>query len=80
MLAPAACTSPNAGQSSSRCLAVPTGRCCVAACRDPVYEVAWLQGKTGTEAMTASSDGTVRWWDTRKLAEPTEVRWQRVCG
>ncbi len=41
--------------------------------RDPVYEVAWLQGKTSTEAMTASSDGSVRWWDTRKLAEPTEV-------
>lgn len=39
-----------------------------------MYEVAWLQGKTGTEAMTASSDGTVRWWDMRKLAEPTEVR------
>lgn len=52
-------------------------RGCGAAGRDPVYEVAWLQGKTGTEAMTASSDGTVRWWDTRKLAEPTEVR---CCG
>lgn len=38
-----------------------------------MYEVAWLQGKTSTEAMTASSDGSVRWWDTRKLAEPTEV-------
>ncbi|KAK9846621.1 hypothetical protein WJX81_007768 [Elliptochloris bilobata] len=48
--------------------------------RDPVYELAWLQGKTGTEAMTASSDGYVRWWDTRKLAEPTEALALRERG
>lgn len=41
-------------------------------CRDPVYDFAWLQSKTGTEAMTASTDGSVLWWDIRKLGEPTE--------
>ena len=45
---------------------------CMHACRDPVYDMAWLQTKTGTEAMTVSSDGKALWWDTRRLAEPTE--------
>jgi len=27
--------------------------------RDPVYDLAWLQSKTGTEAMTVSTDGNV---------------------
>ncbi|BDA50396.1 Dynein intermediate chain 2, axonemal [Coccomyxa sp. Obi] len=40
--------------------------------RDPVYDFAWLQSKTGTEAMTVSSDGRVLWWDTRRLGEPRE--------
>ena len=40
--------------------------------RDPVYDMAWLQSKTGSEAMTVSSDGKALWWDTRRLAEPTE--------
>lgn len=29
--------------------------------RDPVYDLAWLQSKTGSEAMTVSSDGRVLW-------------------
>jgi dynein intermediate chain 2 len=37
-----------------------------------VYDVAWLQSKTGSEAMTASTDGRVLWWDIRRLAEPLE--------
>lgn len=37
-----------------------------------MYDFAWLQSKTGTEAMTASSDGRVLWWDTRRLGEPRE--------
>ncbi|KAK9868043.1 hypothetical protein WJX84_000850 [Apatococcus fuscideae] len=41
--------------------------------RDPIYDFAWLQSKTGTEAMTASTDGEVLWWDIRKLGEPTET-------
>ena len=40
--------------------------------RDPVYDLAWLQSKTGSEAMTVSSDGKALWWDTRRLAEPTD--------
>ncbi len=30
--------------------------------RDPVYDLAWLQSKTGTESMTVSTDGQVLWW------------------
>lgn len=41
-------------------------------CRDPVYDFAWLQSKTGSEAMTVSSDGTALWWDIRKLSEAVE--------
>ena len=43
-----------------------------AAIRDPVYDFSWLQGKTGTEAMTVSTDGQVLWWDTRRLGQPLE--------
>jgi len=37
-----------------------------------VYDFAWLQSKTGTECMSVSTDGSVLWWDIRKLGEPTE--------
>ncbi|GLI59067.1 hypothetical protein VaNZ11_000900 [Volvox africanus] len=40
--------------------------------RDPIYDFAWLQSKTGTECMTVSTDGMVYWWDIRKLAESVE--------
>jgi dynein intermediate chain 2, axonemal len=40
--------------------------------RDPVYDFAWLQSKTGSECMSVSTDGMVYWWDTRKLSEPLE--------
>ena len=40
--------------------------------RDPVYKVAWLQSKTGSEFASVSTDGQVLWWDTRKLGEPVE--------
>ena len=42
-------------------------------CRDPIYDFAWLQSKTGTEAMSVSTDGLVLWWDIRKMGEPTET-------
>lgn len=29
--------------------------------RDPVYDFAWIQCKTGTEAMSVSTDGNVLW-------------------
>lgn len=41
--------------------------------RDPVYDVKWLQSKTGTECMTCSTDGQVLFWDIRKIGEPVEV-------
>jgi dynein intermediate chain 2 len=41
--------------------------------RDPVYDVAWLQSKTGGEFASVSSDGQVLWWDMRNLSEPKEV-------
>ena len=41
--------------------------------RDPVRDFAWTQSKTGTELMSASTDGSVLWWDLRKLAEPVET-------
>eukprot|EP00056_Hartaetosiga_gracilis_P004200 m.72507 g.72507 ORF g.72507 m.72507 type:complete len:579 (+) comp11741_c0_seq1:115-1851(+) len=40
--------------------------------RDPVYGAEFLASKTGTEFFTTSTDGIVKWWDTRKLAEPIE--------
>ena len=39
---------------------------------DPVYQIQWLQSKTGTEFASVSTDGQVLWWDTRKLGQPTE--------
>ncbi|TPX36934.1 hypothetical protein SmJEL517_g00917 [Synchytrium microbalum] len=40
--------------------------------RDPVYNVAWVQSKSGAEFFSTSTDGQVLWWDIRKLSEPTE--------
>ena len=40
--------------------------------RDPVYDMDWLQSKTGTECFSVSTDGMVYWWDTRRLGEPVE--------
>ena len=40
--------------------------------RDPVYDLCWLQSKTGTEFASVSTDGQILWWDLRKLAEPME--------
>jgi len=40
--------------------------------RDPVYALAWLQGKTAFECASTSTDGQVLWWDIRKLGEPSE--------
>lgn len=38
-----------------------------------MYDLAWLQSKTGMECMSVASDGSVMWWDIRKLAEPIET-------
>jgi hypothetical protein len=36
---------------------------------DQVYDVVWLQSKTGTECASVSSDGRLLFWDVRKLHE-----------
>ena len=41
--------------------------------RDPVYNLSWVQSKSGTEFFSVSTDGQVLWWDTRKMNEPTET-------
>jgi dynein intermediate chain 2 len=40
--------------------------------RTPVYDFAWTQSKASTELMSTSIDGSVLWWDLRKLGEPLE--------
>jgi dynein intermediate chain 2 len=39
---------------------------------DPVYEVFWINSKTGNQCVSVSTDGQMLWWDTRKLAEPQD--------
>ena len=39
---------------------------------DPVYDVTWLQSKTGTECASVSSDGRLLFWDVTKLSEPLD--------
>lgn len=40
--------------------------------KDIVNSLMWIQSKVNTEFFTASSDGHVMWWDTRKMAGPYE--------
>lgn len=51
------------------------GLCILSWCRQPVYKIAWLAGKTPFECVSTSTDGQVLWWDVRKLAEPVEGLW-----
>ncbi|CAF1551371.1 unnamed protein product [Adineta ricciae] len=37
-----------------------------------VRNALWLQSKTGTEFFSASVDGKIYWWDTKKLTEPVD--------
>jgi len=39
---------------------------------DPVYDVVWLQSKTGSECASVSTDGRLLFWDVRKLSETTD--------
>jgi dynein intermediate chain 2 len=39
---------------------------------DPVYEVFWINSKTGNQCVSVSTDGQMLWWDTRRLTEPTD--------
>jgi dynein intermediate chain 2 len=48
------------------------GSSCVGVAQ-PVYKIAWLQGKTPFECASTSTDGQVLWWDIRRLGEPSET-------
>ena len=40
---------------------------------DPIYDVYWCAGKTGTELVTTSTDGRILWWDMKMLDKgPTD--------
>lgn len=40
---------------------------------DPVYDVCWVQSRSGNECCSVSTDGMMLWWDIRKLKEgPTD--------
>jgi len=41
--------------------------------KDPIYDCAWLQSKTGVEIMSCSTDGEVYFWDVRALGQPLET-------
>ncbi|RLU17333.1 hypothetical protein DMN91_009566 [Ooceraea biroi] len=41
--------------------------------RDPCDKTLWINSKTGTEFFSASKDGQIKWWDTRKMLTPTET-------
>jgi dynein intermediate chain 2 len=41
---------------------------------DPVYDVVWLQSKTGTECASVSSDGRLLFWDIRKFEVMDECK------
>ncbi|EEB18967.1 dynein intermediate chain 3, ciliary, putative [Pediculus humanus corporis] len=40
--------------------------------RDPAHSVLWISTKSGMEFFSTSSDGTVKWWDCRKLDNPVD--------
>jgi dynein intermediate chain 2 len=37
---------------------------------DPVYDIFWINSKTGNQLVTVSTDGRLLWWDAKKLNEP----------
>lgn len=39
---------------------------------DPVYDVVWLQSKSGYECASVSSDGRLLFWDVRELETPMD--------
>ncbi|CAM9816421.1 unnamed protein product [Heterosigma akashiwo] len=39
---------------------------------DPVYDVFWVSSKTGNQCVSVSTDGQMLWWDTRRLADPSD--------
>ena len=41
--------------------------------KEPVYKTIWIASKTESEIMTSSTDGTVKWWDTRFFNQAKET-------
>merc|ERR1719345_586079 len=41
---------------------------------DPVYDVVWMQSKTGQDCASVSSDGRILFWDCRKLDEFVDAK------
>ena len=40
--------------------------------KDPLWDVAWIRSKTGTECLSVSTDGYALFWDIRRLGEPIQ--------
>jgi len=39
---------------------------------DPVFDVAYIQSRSGNEFCSVSTDGQMLWWDARRLSEPID--------
>ncbi|KAG7210502.1 hypothetical protein KM043_012023 [Ampulex compressa] len=40
--------------------------------RNPANQALWIASKTNTEFFSGSTDGTIKWWDIRRLSRPTD--------
>ncbi|KYN06592.1 Dynein intermediate chain 3, ciliary [Cyphomyrmex costatus] len=40
--------------------------------RNPANQALWIQSKTNKEFFSASTDGAIKWWDIRKMRQPTD--------
>lgn len=40
--------------------------------RNPANQALWITSKTNTEFFSASTSGTIKWWDIRNLRQPSE--------
>lgn len=48
---------------------------------EPVVDLAWLNNKGGSEFVSCSTDGMIKWWDFRQLERPTdELRVAEAAG
>ena len=47
---------------------------------DAVWETIWIASKASTELCSASTDGAIKWWDTRKMQEPFEFLAMDLSG
>jgi dynein intermediate chain 2 len=41
--------------------------------REPVLDICWVASKSGMEFGSCSTDGTVRFWDARRMVQPLDV-------